>query len=524
MATSTDLRAAIEEIRQTMGPVEGKVRRPELKDALEHADEDWRKKLEERIGTVPWWMLSSIVHGVLLILVSVLAVAVPAPRQTDEVIIEVAPPSQPVAKYHRVKRPAFTDQRRIFENIDPHPVRPVLARKVQPQEFTRHVQTIADSQPRGRAEPLSDIPLGRQGFGRTIGAGQQLASGTMGYIRGEGKPLFARKGGGGADTENAVGMALAWLARNQEADGHWDSRKHDITSKSRPAHTTDRADTALALLAFLGSGHTPKSRKYGDNVRRAILWLVKQQGTNGAFFTRKGGHVESAGYQQAICGLALAEAYAMTRSGAVRRAAQKAVDFSVNKHQKPYSGWRYDPKSGADLSVTGWFVMQLKSAKMAGLRVDGAGFQGAAQFVDKVSDKQGRCGYKSNRGVNPTMTAVGMLCRQFMGMRNTHALIRGGANYLGQHRPVGGAKANRKTFYYWYYGTLAMFQVGGPEWKAWNRVMKKTLLESQRTKGAERGSWDPAGKYDHIAGRVYTTAMGALTLEVYYRYLQMYPR
>jgi hypothetical protein len=165
--------------------------------------------------------------------------------------------------------------------------------------------------------------------------------------------------------------------------------------------------------------------------------------------------------------------------------------------------------------------MQLKSAKMAGLRVDGAGFLGAEQFLSKVTDERGRCGYTSARSVSPTMTSVGMLCRQFMGTRNDDPTVRGAAGYLLEHLPHGGKRADPKTFYYWYYGTLAMFQYGGPEWRRWNAAMKANLLGSQRTDGDAAGSWDPQGRYDRLAGRVYTTAMGALTLEVYYRYLQM---
>ena len=73
--------------------------------------------------------------------------------------------------------------------------------------------------------------------------------------------------------------------------------------------------------------------------------------------------------------------------------------------------------------------------------------------------------------------------------------------------------------------------MGGDTWKAWNAGLKPTLLDNQRKggpmDGSEQdvdGSWDyegdPYGKKK--CGRVYTTALGALCLEVYYRYLPMY--
>jgi len=76
--------------------------------------------------------------------------------------------------------------------------------------------------------------------------------------------------------------------------------------------------------------------------------------------------------------------------------------------------------------------------------------------------------------------------------------------------------------YYTYYGTLAMFQLGGDYWRKWNAAMKDMLLPHQCKDGDEAGSWSPIGGLDDgIAGRVYMTAMGALSLEVYYRYMRV---
>ena len=76
--------------------------------------------------------------------------------------------------------------------------------------------------------------------------------------------------------------------------------------------------------------------------------------------------------------------------------------------------------------------------------------------------------------------------------------------------------------YYWYYGTLCVFQQGGDLWKRWNEAMKKALVDNQRKGGDEDGSWDPVGSYSDNWGRVGQTALACLCLEVYYRYLPMY--
>lgn len=75
------------------------------------------------------------------------------------------------------------------------------------------------------------------------------------------------------------------------------------------------------------------------------------------------------------------------------------------------------------------------------------------------------------------------------------------------------------NLYYWYYGTLAMYHAGGTEWEQWNREMKHTLLSTQVQTGADAGSWAPDCLWGPYGGRVYSTAMATMSLEVYYRYL-----
>ncbi|HOX08749.1 MAG TPA: terpene cyclase/mutase family protein, partial [Planctomycetota bacterium] len=333
--------------------------------------------------------------------------------------------------------------------------------------------------------------------------------------------------GGSQATESAVEAALRWLARHQEADGHWDCGKYDGSEKING----DTGNTGLALLAFLGAGYTEKSGIFADNVKRAQDWLMKQQQANGCINAKGSGRI---GYNHAIAGLALAEAFGMGKNPEVGKVAQKAVDYSIKEHQCPYSGWRYSPKENPDTSVTGWFVMQLKSAKIAGLTVDGTGFQGATAWLDKVTTKEGNTGYTSPSAGSAAMTAVGMVCRQFMGTPNTDVLLQGGSKQLAAATPVWKDPRNigsEKGFYYWYYGTLAMFQMGGDKWTKWNEALKPVLLTNQCKGGPmdgsvndKDGSWDPESWIDKHGGRVFTTACGALTLEVYYRYLPMYSK
>jgi hypothetical protein len=73
--------------------------------------------------------------------------------------------------------------------------------------------------------------------------------------------------------------------------------------------------------------------------------------------------------------------------------------------------------------------------------------------------------------------------------------------------------------YYWYYGSYAMYQMGGSRWwEPWNKAMKQAVVGSQRGDGDLTGSWDPVGPWGFAGGRVYSTALMVLCLQVYYRY------
>jgi len=287
------------------------------------------------------------------------------------------------------------------------------------------------------------------------------------------------------------------------------------------------AVTALAVLAFLGAGYTHKSGKYKDNVERAVKWLRAKQLPCGGW-VRAGSGMEI--YDHTMATLAMAEAYGMSKDPALRKPAQKGIDY-VLKQQVRYKGWRHGRWHST--SVMGWAVMALKSARLAGLKVDAAGFQGATNRLSEVTDpRSGKVGY-SRRGFYPdskgfVTTSVGMVCAQFMGTPNTDPIMKKQADLLLKLPPRWkkncGHRSDVQFFYHWYYGTLGMFQMGGEPWKQWNAALKKTLLPNQRKGGDADGSWDPTSGWAPVGGRVYSTAVGALILEVYYRYLPMYTK
>jgi hypothetical protein len=508
MATSTDLRAAIEEVQNQL-PADQVA---EGLDGLYEAD--LASRLEQRVGALPWWVISSVVHSVIFLLCTLIGVALPPPNM-DEVTItsDIAKPEEP--KYdEKKKRDIFKNPQEVkAETQVENPV--VVHEQAEVAETFETDNNMDNQNARGSEDAISDIPLGGTGVTGSMGVGGGGMAGCFGYRDGGGRKRATARFGGSPATESAVEAALRWLARHQSPEGHWDTRKLE------GSQSYNVGVTGLATLAFLGAGHTSKSGKYRDNVRRAVAWLIKQQNKDGAIGNPRS---HKFGYEHAIAGLALAEAYGMAKNPATREPAQKAVDWSVHKHQVPYGGWRYKARQAGDTSVSGWFIMQLKSAKVAGLKIDHVAFQGATKFLDGVTSPDGRSSYSKGRGATHIMTAVAVVGRQFMGTRNSDPVLQKATDYMQRTRMPEWKSSGYGTFYYWYYGTLGMFQMGGQRWKKWNAKLKPVLIENQRKGGDADGSWDLLGGLDKRSGRAYTTAMGALCLEVYYRYLPMYSK
>jgi hypothetical protein len=171
--------------------------------------------------------------------------------------------------------------------------------------------------------------------------------------------------------------------------------------------------------------------------------------------------------------------------------------------------------------------MAWKSARLAGLEVDASVFQGARATMSKLTDRDGRTHYArlGDRGASVNMTALAMLSRVFMDGNADDRLIRKGMPLLARALPRWAPGSH--DFYYWYNGTLALFQCDGPNgatWRAWNAALAGALCPNQRTAGdgCAGGSWDTDGWNGGIAGRVYGTAINVLTLEVYYRYSSVF--
>ncbi|GIW80690.1 MAG: hypothetical protein KatS3mg105_2497 [Gemmatales bacterium] len=340
-------------------------------------------------------------------------------------------------------------------------------------------------------------------------------------LRGDPKAVL-EKFGGNKQSEEAVARGLRWLAEHQNADGSWslhdfhkNCRNHRRCSGAGSAHS-DSAATGMALLPFLVANNTHQHGRYQNTVKRALTWLVQQQSAEGNLAPNQ----YRSCYAHAIAAIALVEAYAMTRDPRFREPAQRALDYIVKAQHAGTGGWRYQPNQPGDTSVTGWQVMALKSGEMAGLKVPEKTFAGAKRWFRSVESNQpvgGTFGY-TGRNASPAMTAQALLSLQLLGIKRDDKRMQAGAEYLLRHLPRRGAESS----YYWYHATQVMFHLQGRHWQTWNSRLRDLLVSTQETKEGLAGSWDPRDSYERTGGRIMSTSLRILMLQVYYRHVPLY--
>jgi hypothetical protein len=339
-----------------------------------------------------------------------------------------------------------------------------------------------------------------------------------------------RANGGNADSERAVALGLAWLAKQQKQDGGWEYDQ---------GHKEERvAATGMALLPFLAAGCTHKNNdaevarkpaKYKDTVGSGLAWLQKQCAPSGP----NAGRMSTNMYAQGIGTIALCEAYGMTKDPGLQPFAQAAINY-IQKAQGPNGSWGYSPNINGDISIVGWQLQALFTARGAKLAVDDEVIRKAVKFLNSAAAGQNKSmyGYQDSAGAAPStaLTAVGLWCRaRIDNWGPAHPGMVDGVAGLMKNGPRG--RGEIRNLYYYYYATQVVRHSGGDVWATWNEGpkgadgirkggMRDWLVLTQVRKVADKiGSWDPEGGwFGSGCGRLGTTCMCLLTLEVYYRY------
>ncbi len=327
------------------------------------------------------------------------------------------------------------------------------------------------------------------------------------------------------DVDQAVDRALSYLLTQQRADGAITDRQYDTTM------------TALSVMAMASVGITPNTRnERGALARKALDFVLREdrQDKDGYYGNKDGSRM----YGHGIVTLMLTEMLGMgadqKQNELIVARCQRAIDLilSAQKQSKPsqYAGaWRYTPNStDADLSVSVWQLMALRSAKNDGLKVPASAIDDAVQYLKRSytskMDSGGRpvepaAGFSYVPGnSSPTfaMTAAGLLAMEVCGQYDS-PLVLGASEWLLQNPPKWD---DRFFFYGTYYYAQGMYQRGGKHAETAEQLVRSLLLDRIQPDGA----WvSPSGE-EAGAGKVYATCMAILSLSVKYHYLPIYQK
>jgi hypothetical protein len=397
----------------------------------------------------------------------------------------------------------------------------------------------------GAAPMLADGPGVGNISGTLGGMGGISFVGAFNGRSGATREKMLNEGGGNAASEASVARGLEWLALHQAQDGHWGLHDFNRSAREKPypagkiavcncdgatSRRNDIAATGFALLPFLAAGitHKPdtaknakdKQKDYTHAVKAGLLYLIGKQGKDGYY----GGDM----YSHGIATIAMAEAFGLSSDPLIKQSAQKAINFIVYAQDPAGGGWRYSPRTAGDTSVTGWQLMALKSGQMSGLSVPRSTISMCEKFLDSVeSSNKGGYAYTPGSGETYVMTSVGLLCRMYLGVNPRNPGLLAGVERVKKAPP--GRTGN---LYYEYYATQVMHHMGGDSWQFWNvgpdgkSGIRDTLIAKQQHNGGSKhhieGSWGPETSPE--GGRIMTTALSLLCLEVYYRHLPLYRR
>jgi len=326
-------------------------------------------------------------------------------------------------------------------------------------------------------------------------------AGLYGGRTNSGRAGAVRSYGGTRKGQNAVLRALKWLQKVQLENGSWENQ---------PAHS------GLALLCFLAYGATPLDETFGETVQKSMQWLCNNMPDGKQF----GGRA----YSHGIATYAIAEAYGMTHIPFLKDAMENGIDVIV-KGQQPGGGYNYRYQKGErwDVSVAGWQYQALKAAYVSGTSNPGVypAITKSKQFLKNTAYRNYQFAYSGGKWNHPNMTGVGVVCLQLLGDPNCKEVSGGMQTIMGKRLDGYRWENAPKCLYGWYYDTQAAFQYGMVNrgaWSQWQKKFEPTLVSNQH----QEGYWlvkSGHGNGADLKGKVFSTTLCCLQLEVYYRYL-----
>ena len=140
----------------------------------------------------------------------------------------------------------------------------------------------------------------------------------------------------------------------------------------------------------------------------------------------------------------------MTKDKKLRDPAQAILNEICFAQDPIGGGWRYNRHQPGDTSAVGWQLMALKSGHMGYLQVPGQTVANANRFLDSVQENDGaNYGYTApGKNRRAGLTAVGLLCRMYLGWEKDHPALEAGVKYLSDRGPDMQQGGKREDMYY----------------------------------------------------------------------------
>lgn len=312
------------------------------------------------------------------------------------------------------------------------------------------------------------------------------------------------------EQEEAVKKAVEWLAKQQSRDGSWSGN----SGQNYPC-----AMTGLAGLALLSQGTTPGRGLYGQNVMRAVEWLLKQQDKSTGMISNAADGRSMYGHGFALT--FLAECYGMIPaehelSARLKECLDKGVKL-IARAQSRLGGWYYSPDSGNDEgSVTITQVQALRACRNVGVDVPFKIIDRAIDYIKKSQQPDGGIAYRAGMsGSRPALSAAGAELLMMAGLYEDKA-TRKALAYLRTNITAGSTQGQHDS-YTTFYTAQALHQVQGRQWADYFTQRRARYLREQ----SRDGSWRYTG---WGSGPVFDTAIAVIVLSLPYEYLPIYQR
>jgi hypothetical protein len=339
--------------------------------------------------------------------------------------------------------------------------------------------------------------------------------------------------------DRAIDRALTWLAAQQQPDGSFP--------------TLDRGQpgvTSLCVLAFMSQGRLPGEGEYGQVLEGATQYILSCQKPNGliALHGPEGATIDrdldetlgvTGAYNHAISSLTLSEMYGMQSEpseriqGAIANALAATLEMQrwPKNRREDVGGWRYlsyKPESESDLSITGWQLMFLRSARNAGFDVPKQAIDAAVAYVRRTYDAEfGSFRYVIGKKYygSRAMGGAGVLALAHAGFHNSPEARQAGEWILQHNFDVYNAEKPPGMHDRYHYSLFnccqGMYQLGSPYWEKFFPPTVQVVLQGQRADG----SWDAESyQRDRQFGSAYSTALVVLSLGAPNQFLPVFQR